>query len=86
MNAKRCPICGGEPQYVYYAVPKCKCPDLWEYLEDGSKPFALWKRVECKDCKTTTCGLFLTCDDAVNAWNNEHIYEFIDAESAEITE
>lgn len=62
MKAKRCPVCGGSPQYVHYAIPgSTKNPD---------GIFILFKRLECSQCGATVASLVLTCDDAVKYWNS----------------
>jgi hypothetical protein len=80
MKAKRCPLCGGQPQFKYYAVPACKCPDGWEYTEDGYEPMILAKRLECVGCHATVPFLVLSCEDAVQAWNDEQMVQFIGQE------
>lgn len=62
MRAKMCPVCGGAPQYVHYAIPgSTKNPD---------GIFILFKRLECSQCGATVDQLVMTCDDAVRYWNN----------------
>ena len=57
MRAKRCPVCGGKPQYVHYAIPG---------MTDG-----IWfKRLECIDCGATVPHLVMVCDDAIKYWND----------------
>lgn len=69
---KRCSLCQGEPQFVYYAIPMKDNPDGWDFEEDGSmEPMILLKRLECVDCKATTPYLYLTIDDAMKVWNEE---------------
>ena len=82
MKVKRCPLCGGQPKFVYYAIPQIKNPDGWEFCEDGLEPLVLFKRLECKDCKATTCGVDMTIDDAIKHWNEEHVFQFIGSEDA----
>ena len=77
MKAKRCPLCGGEPQFVHYAIPQEKDPDAWEFTEDGFEPMILFKRLECKECKATTCGVDMVCDDAIKHWNEGHIFQWM---------
>lgn len=60
--AKRCPICGGKPQYVYYCVPGA--------MNDLDGLHILFKRLECKECGASVPQLVMTCDDAVNYWND----------------
>ena len=62
MKAKRCPVCGGAPQYVYYAIPGS--------TKDPEELFVLFKRLECSQCKATVAQLVMTCDDAVSYWNS----------------
>ena len=51
MIAKRCKLCGGEPKYVHYAVPKQDYPDGWYESADGfDEPYVLFKRLECSKC------------------------------------
>ena len=57
MKAKRCPICGGKPQYVHYAIP---------VMSEG----ILFKRLECCDCGATVPHLMVACDDAIEYWND----------------
>ena len=62
MKAKRCPVCGGSPQFVHYAIPgSTKNPD---------GKFILFKRLECSQCGATVDQLVMTCDDAVRYWND----------------
>lgn len=61
--AKRCPICGGEPQYVHYCTPGA--------IDEPDGRYVLLKRLECKKCGASVAGLSMTCDDAVNWWNEE---------------
>ena len=77
MMAKRCPQCGGKPKYVYYAVPQDVDPDGWEFGEYGLEPTILFKRLECKDCGATTVHLSITCDQAIQIWNDGHVLQYI---------
>ena len=61
MKAKRCPVCGGKPKYVYYSIPGATKTQM-EYI--------LPKRLECEKCGATVANLVLTCDDAVEYWNS----------------
>ncbi len=61
--AKRCPICGGEPQYVHYCIPGA--------MDDPDEKYILLKRLECKECGASVTGLVMTCDEAVDWWNEE---------------
>ena len=62
MKAKRCPVCGGSPQYVHYAIPgSTKNPD---------GKFILFKRLECSQCGATVAHLVMSCDDAGRYWND----------------
>lgn len=66
MKAKRCPVCGGSPQYVHYAIPgSTKNPD---------GKFILFKRLECSQCGATVAQLVMTWDDAVRYWNDANEY------------
>lgn len=62
MKAKRCPVCGGTPQYVHYAIPGS--------TKDPDGIFILLKRLECSQCGATVAHLVMTCDDAVRYWND----------------
>lgn len=77
MTAKRCPLCGGEPQFMEYAVPECQYPDGWDFGVFGLEPIVMFKRIECKDCKCTTPQLYMLVDEAVRGWNEGHVLEFI---------
>jgi hypothetical protein len=61
MKAKKCPLCNGEPQFVYYAIP--------DSTNDPDGIYVLFKRLECTECGATVANLVMTCDDAVNYWN-----------------
>lgn len=58
---KRCPICGGEPQYVHYCIPGS--------ANDPDGLYVLLKRLECKKCGASVAQLCMTIDDAVQYWN-----------------
>lgn len=74
MIAKRCKLCGGEPKYVHYAVPKQDYPDGWYESADGfDEPYVLFKRLECSRCGATVAQLTMTIDEAVNYWNEQNI-------------
>ena len=77
MKAKRCPACGGKPVFMEYAVPKQKAPDLWEETENGLEPVLLTKLVVCGDCGAMGTLGSLSCDAAINSWNDGHILEWI---------
>ena len=77
MRAKRCPQCGGKPKYMYYAIPKDQDPDGWEFREYGLEPLILFKRLECKDCGATAAQLAITCDQAIQIWNDGHVIQYI---------
>lgn len=62
MKAKRCPICDGKPQFVYYAIPGS--------TKDPDGIFVLFKRLECTKCGASVAELVMTCDDAVDYWNS----------------
>ena len=62
MRAKRCPVCGGTPQYVHYAIPGS--------TNDPDGIFVLFKRLECSQCGATVAHLVMSCDDAVRYWND----------------
>ena len=62
MKAKKCPVCGGNPQFVYYSIPgSTNAPDGL---------YVLFKRLECSKCGATVAQLVMTCDDAVAYWND----------------
>ena len=68
---KRCKLCGGEPKWVHYAIPRKNYPDGWKEMEDGClEPMVLFKRLECKECKATTVQLAMNLDDAIEMWND----------------
>lgn len=72
MRAERCPICGGVPQYVHYAIPIEVAPDEWDFNEyEEIEPTFLLKRIECSECGATVTPLVLTCDGAVECWNKK---------------
>ena len=64
MKAKRCPLCNGVPQFVYYAIPGS--------TKDPDGLYVLLKRLECSECGATVANLVLTCDDAVEYWNSKN--------------
>lgn len=82
MKAKPCPICGGDPIYVEYAIPKDKEPDLWEETEDGLEPVALMKQMECRDCGARGWLVSVSCIDVIKSWNEENIMQLICREPA----
>lgn len=81
MTAKRCPLCGGEPKYVYYAIPEADFPDGWEFGEYGLEPLILYKKLECKDCGATPTQLSILCDQAIETWNEGHVLQYIGNEN-----
>lgn len=64
MKAKRCPVCGGAPQYVHYAIPGS--------TKDPDGLYILLKRLECSECGATVAHLVMTCGDAVEYWNSKN--------------
>ena len=62
MKAKKCPICGGNPQFVYYSIPGA--------TNDPDGLYILLKRLECSKCGASVSQLVMTCDDAVRYWND----------------
>ena len=64
MKAKRCPVCGGAPQFVYYAIPGS--------TKDPDGLYILLKRLECSECGATVAILVPTCDGAVEYWNSKN--------------
>ena len=58
IQVKRCPICGGEPQFVHYCIP-----GSYDDLDDI---YVLFKRLECSECGATVPQLVMTVDDAIN--------------------
>lgn len=62
MKAKKCPICGGNPQFVYYSIPGS--------TDDTDGLYVLFKRLECSECGASVAELVMTCDDAVSYWND----------------
>ena len=61
MKAKKCPICGGNPQFVYYSIPGS--------TNDPDGLYILLKRLECSKCGASVAQLVMTCDEAVSYWN-----------------
>ena len=62
MKAKKCPICGGNPQFVYYSIPGS--------TNDPDGLYILLKRLECSKCGASVAQLVMTCDEAVSYWND----------------
>ena len=62
MKAKKCPICGGNPQFVYYSIPGS--------TNDPDGLYVLFKRLECSKCGASVAQLVMTCDDAISYWND----------------
>ena len=62
MKAKKCPVCGDNPQFVYYSIPGS--------TNDPDGLYVLFKRLECSKCGATVARLVMTCDDAVAYWND----------------
>lgn len=62
MKAKKCPICCGNPQFVYYSIPGS--------TNDPDDLYILLKRLECSKCGASVAQLVMTCDDAVRYWND----------------
>ena len=62
MKAKKCPICGGNPQFVYYSIPGS--------TNDPDGLYILLKRLECSKCMASVAQLVMTCDEAVSYWND----------------
>lgn len=84
MKAQRCSLCGGEPEFVYYAIPASENPRLWMWDEDGYRPMILLKQIRCKKCGAVCAGYDLVCDDAVKHWNEQHLIQLIGTEPCEI--
>ena len=62
MKAKKCPICGGNPQFVFYSIPGS--------TNDPDGLYILFKRLECSKCGASVAQLVMTCDEAVSYWND----------------
>lgn len=62
MKAKKCPVCGGNPKFVYYSITGS--------TNDPDGLYVLFKRLECSKCGATVAQLVITCDDAVAYWND----------------
>ena len=62
MKAKKCPICGGNPQFVYYSIPGS--------TNDPDGLYILLKRLECSKCGASVAQLVMNCDEAVSYWND----------------
>ena len=78
---RNCPLCGGEPKWVYHAVPMSVHPDGWEMEEDGEMhPMILWKHIECKACNALG-GYGITVDQAMESWNKKMPLQYIGEES-----
>ena len=86
MKAKLCPLCGGDPIFVEYAVPQGKEPDLWEETETGFEPVFLMKQIECKDCGARNCLVSISCDEVVKNWNEGHVIQLVCREPAPMEE
>lgn len=84
MKAVRCSHCGGEPEFVYYAIPENDNPPGWECGEDGSYPMILIKQIRCKKCGAVCHRYDLVCDDAVAHWNEQKLLQLIGTEPCEI--
>lgn len=83
MKAKRCKLCGGEPEFVYYAIPEKDNPLGWECDEYGPHPVILIKQIRCKNCGAVRPTYDLSCDDAVAHWNEQKILQMIGKSSYE---
>lgn len=81
MTAKRCPLCGGAPKYVYYAIPEADDPNGWDFGEYGLEPLILFKRLECRDCGAMVARLTITCEQAVADWNTGKVLQYIGNEN-----
>lgn len=83
MKAKRCNLCGGEPEFVYYAIPEKDDPSSREWHEDRRSPMILIKQIRCKKCGAVCPAFDLGCDDAVKNWNEQKLLQLIGTESCE---
>lgn len=64
-QAKRCPLCDGEPQYKHYTIP-----------EEDEELTVWFKRLECRDCGATVPHLVMTLNDAIDYWNEGKVLAF----------
>ena len=77
---KPCIVCGGKPIIKYYAIPEVKCPEIWDYEEDGFEPMIKTKFLECETCEARTIHPALTLDAAIDQWNNGNVFQYISNE------
>ena len=77
MKAVRCSLCGGEPEFVYYAIPVNDNPLGWEWDDEGIFPIIKIKQIRCKKCGTVCPAYDMICDDAVRHWNEQKLLELI---------
>lgn len=86
VKVKRCNLCGGDPEFVYYSVPQKDDPYAWDYDEFEVRPMVLFKQIRCKKCGSVTCKYSIACDDAVNAWNEQNLFQLVGHEPCEVIE
>lgn len=83
MEIRKCPLCGGNPKWVYHAVSMSEDSNLWEYDEDGELvPRILYKHIECSSCRAIG-GFSIVCDNAATLWNTKTPLQFIGEEKTE---
>lgn len=75
---KRCKLCGGEPKWIYYAMPEQDNPEGWDFTGDDGElePMILFKRLECKECKATNVQIAMTIDGAEKMWNEGKVLQY----------
>ena len=80
LKAVRCSLCGGEPEFTYFAIPQKDNPYVWDWDEDGFNPVILLKQIRCKKCGAVCPVYDLICDDAVKHWNEQKLLQLIGTE------
>jgi hypothetical protein len=84
LKAVRCSLCGGEPEFVYYAIPERDNPLGWEWEENGPSPMILIKQIRCKKCGAVCPSYDFICNDAIRNWNEQKLIQLIGTEACEI--
>lgn len=84
MKAKLCNLCGGEPEFVYYAIPQKDDPYGWDFDDYEVRPMILFKQIRCKKCGAVSPNYSLVCDDAISAWNEQKLLQLIGTEPCEV--
>lgn len=83
---RKCPLCGGNPKWIYHAVPRSENPEAWEETDEGQfEPILLVKHIECTSCHAIS-GFSIQCDEVKEMWNERMPLQYIGEESVSLEE